>query len=294
MQRPEKILANDLLELEVLDLGAGVVVGSIVDFALTQEGKVELIGILGEQWFKGGQGIAPSAITNLNLERITIANSDVLTEFCPDGETLFSANTDQYILGKRVMQEDGEMLGILQDFSLCLEDGQITDLIVLGGDEKRVKIPVESFKTIGRDYIVIVRGTQDFETPEEVPTSAEPGPAVKVELAKEAKPDDAVVDVGIPPKAKDVEDALPQPVDEPSRTEEKQALFGDKKERARLSKFDKKKHDFLMGKTANRDINDAEGKPILAKDQNIDEAALEQIISAGMLGDIFIELTLKK
>lgn len=288
MKRPEKILANDLLELEVLDLGAGVVVGSIVDFALTQEGKVGLIGILGEQWFKGGQGIAPSSITNLNLERITIANSDVLTEFCPDGEALFSANADQYIVGKRVMQDDGEMMGVLQDFYFSLEDGQITDLIVLGDDEKRVKVPVATFQTIGRDYIVIVRGTQGYETP------AEPGQTAKVELAKEAKPDDAVVDVGIPPKAEDVEDALPQPVDEPSRTEEKQALFGDKKERARLSKFDKKKHDFLMGKTANRDINDAEGKPILAKDQNIDEAALEQIISAGMLGDIFIELTLKK
>lgn len=158
MAKPEKILAQELLDCEVMDLGAGRIVGTVVDFAISRDGTVVQMGILPLEWYQGGKGIAPGSITNINADRVIIDSADNLGEFAPDGEEQFSAQLGDTLLGKPVLQSDGEILGELADFWLKLEDGKITDLVVTGGDDKRVKVPLEAIKTIGRDYIVIVRG----------------------------------------------------------------------------------------------------------------------------------------
>jgi sporulation protein YlmC with PRC-barrel domain len=161
--KPDRIFASELLEREVMDLRAGEIVGAVTDFNVTREGVVTQLGVLPLQWYRGGWGIAPGAITNVTRERVSIEDSTLLDEFAPDGEASLSAMLGDNVYGKAVLAADGELLGHLADFAFDLEDGQITDLVVFGDDDKRIKIGVESIQTIGKSYIVISRAGSEVQ-----------------------------------------------------------------------------------------------------------------------------------
>jgi sporulation protein YlmC with PRC-barrel domain len=299
MPKPDKILAQELLELEVLDLTAGETVGSVLDFSITRDGRVALIGLLPVQWYRGGLGVTPQSIATLNRDCICLAQGTVLAPFAPDEQESFSVYFGDHIQGKPVLQEDGALLGELVDFCFSLDDGRILDLIVQDASEKRVRVPVEALKTIGRDYIVIQRGgigqavAPSAPPASEVPATApEPAEAVDVVVAGAEvlanEPGVGVAEESAPSFA-----AEHPAVPELTRAEEKAALFGAPPP-AELTKFDQKKRDFLRGRKAHRDITAPGGAVIAAKGAALDEAKLSQIVEAGLLGEVFIEMTLSK
>jgi sporulation protein YlmC with PRC-barrel domain len=418
MAKPDKILAHELLDREVLDLRAGEVAGSVVDFGINREGKVQLIGILPVAWYGGGRGITPASITFLTEDRLCIANGDALEDFAPDGDVLISTNSGGQIYGKTVLLHDGEMLGELADFRFNLGDGKITDLLVLDGDDRRTRIPIEKITTIGKDYIIIERGAAAADSDaageaspfssaaavepepaaaESIPASLPPARGGKtkskaatgalqpkaVERAPEPAPaweaapapsptweapaveapaeppvgassweavaepaavtdwpataapavaeaetvSPAVLDEAPPVAMEDTapaateawSEAASEPVPAPdhgpvfdnvvapaagldsvfdvpaaplSSEPEVDPLFEVKG--VQISKFDQKKLDFLRGKLAHRDIKDTEGIILVAKDEELDQPALMRIVQGGVLGEVFIEMTLKK
>jgi sporulation protein YlmC with PRC-barrel domain len=308
MPKPEKILAQELLELEVLDLTAGETVGSVLDFSITRDGHVALIGLLPVQWYRGGLGITPQSIAGLNHDCICLAQGAVLAPFAPDEQESFSVYFGDHIQGKPVLQEDGALLGELVDFCFNLEDGRILDLIVQDASEKRVRVPVEALKTIGRDYIVIQRGGTGQAATLSAPDAVVAMPKADAPEATGAAPDtaeaadDLLIEAAIPEADPGVEPAEisapsfaaehPAPP-EPARAEEKTALFGAPPP-AELTKFDQKKRDFLRGRKAHRDIAAPGGAVIAAKGASLDDAKLNSIIEAGLLGEVFIEMTLSK
>jgi len=447
MAKPDKILAHELLDREVLDLRAGEVVGSVVDFGINREGKVQLIGILPTAWYGGGRGITPGSITFLTDDRLCIANNDALEDFAPDGDVLISTNSGGQIYGKTVLLHDGEMLGELADFRFNLGDGKITDLLVLDHEERRTRIPIEKITTIGKDYIIIERGAAAAEpgadgeaspfvsaaAVEASPTAAQPETASQPEVEPEpvhtppargkgrgkstafhpepksrtAEPVKAPEPAAAPaifgdvlspepasvfasqavseappapepapvfdaalvyetaPAAEEAAPAYTDPVpaessaafaaeawaaaaEEPSPvvdpvdlepapdhgpvfeapatngngTTHLDEVFdvpaappgpddgilaavasgqpisppdGDPIATApQISKFDQKKLDFLRGKFAHRDIKDEAGIILVAKDEVLDQAGLMRIVQGGVLGEVFIEMTLKK
>ena len=162
MAKPDKIFASELLEREVLDLKAGETVGKVVDFAVSRDGAVAQLGILPRSWFAGGQGVTPAQIAWVNAERVCIEEGTSLAAFeAGQGESAAFLLRDLH--GKGVMQQDGLLLGTLADFAFNLTDGRICDLVVIGEGGKRVRVPVETIRAVGRDYIVIDRGTLDVE-----------------------------------------------------------------------------------------------------------------------------------
>lgn len=277
MGTTEKVYANDLLEREVLDLSAGMILGSIVDYVITGDGVVSLIGILGERWFAGGSGIPPSTITNINAQRITIVDSGEITTFEPDGEDSFSVNTDTFIWGKNVLADSGELLGGLMDFCFNLSDGVITDLVVMDGAEKRQKVPIDKLLTIGRDYIVIARGSGDSEEAADINPAASSYTTPGTYSAAEAEAPEDAAD----------ESAVGLQADDSAGAADESAV------RAALSRFDQKKYDYLINKRAHRDISDADGDVIAAKGTPLDDAALGRIVDSNQLSRVFIELTAK-
>jgi len=281
MPKPDKILARELLEREVLDLSTGQVLGRVIDFALTREGRVAQIGVLINAWYEGGRGIAPAALASVHHDHVCIEDSQALAEFAPDGQQSFSLKGDG-LLGKHVLQQDGELLGDLADFSFDLAEGRIGDLIVLAPSEKRVKVPVEKIRTIGRDFIVIERGTLGAEA------EAEPGnvesTAAKAEADSGAAAAQAPAETASSANGQDqAETAADAPV-----------LFGDAQPSLGLSKFDEKKRDYLLGRRARRDIKTSGGEVLIAKGAKLDEQAILRIIQAKLLNDVFIEMTLKE
>ena len=154
--------------------------------------------------------------------------------------------------------------------------------VVLDSNEKKAKIPVDSIQTIGRDYIVVVRGVPSFDRADDSPAApaevADEAPSTKKKAIETAAEEASVTD---------------EP-GEPSRSEEKKALFGGGAEEPTLSKFDQKKRDFLNGREAHRDISTEDGELIVAKGDIIEGDVMAQIIEHNLLGDIFIEMTLKK
>jgi sporulation protein YlmC with PRC-barrel domain len=213
--KPDRIYASELLEREVMDLRDGAVVGSVTDFNVTRDGVVTQLGVLPLQWYRGGKGIAPGAITNVTRERVSIDDAGLLDDFDPDGETSLSAMLGDNLYGKQVLQADGELLGLLADFAFDLGDGRITDIVVYGDDDKRTKIGVDNVHTIGKSYIVISRGGTEVQTgpkpaasqPAErevarpvSTTKSAPKPAAKAAPAPEAAP--------LPPVAEEIEPAV--------------------------------------------------------------------------------------
>jgi len=275
MPKPEKILARELLERDVLDLAAGQVVGRVIDFALTRDGRVAQLGVLINAWYEGGRGLAPDAIASVHRGHVCIADGAALDKFAPDGEQSFSLKGDG-LLGKQVLEQDGEVLGELTDFSFTLADGRICDLIVLAPTEKRVKVPVEKIRTIGHNFIVIERGALGVEVSE--------GPAG---MGEEMRGEPVVAEA-----VAAAEDST-EPAEEESGAGG-QALFGDVQPDSGLSKFDQKKRDYLLGRQAHRDIKSAEGELLIAKGGKLDDGAVRRIIDAELLNDVFIEMTLTK
>jgi sporulation protein YlmC with PRC-barrel domain len=384
MTKPDKILAHELLDREVLNLKAGEVAGSVVDFGINRDGKVELIGILPVSWYAGGRGVAPSSITFLTNDRLCIASGDALQDFGPDGDALISTNSGGQIYGKMVLLHDGEQLGELVDFRFSLDDGKISDLLVLDAEDKRVRIPIAGISTIGKDYIIIERARPEGETAgggdatgaatgggdaagaasasgDESPFSeaaaAAPAPAAAKQRSpavkrspapsatppkrparggkagkatKEIAPEEpeVVAEAAPPPSANGIPAEIEAPVDttpmaaaEPQPEPAPSAPAPDSGLQTRafaetsagaavaaaadesslftsggqpISKFDQKKLDFLRGKRVPRDIKDAEGAVLVAKDDTLDQTALQRIVEAGMLGEVFIEMTLRK
>lgn len=275
MSKPEKILARELLEREVLDLAAGQIIGRVIDFALTRDGRVAQIGVLINAWYEGGRGLPPAAIASVHRDHVCIEDSAGLAEFAPDGEASFSLKGDA-LLGRQVLQQDGELLGELFDFCFEFAEGQITDLIVLAPTEKRVKVPVEKIRTIGHSFIVVERGVLVVGAAELQAGEEETLPGE--ELAAE--------DGG--PGENSLEPAGS------GATAGERALFGDAHAQSGLSRFDEKKRDYLLGRPAHRDISSPAGELLIAKGGKLDGKVIQRIIEAELLNDVFIEMTLTK
>jgi sporulation protein YlmC with PRC-barrel domain len=282
MPKPDKILARELLEREVLDLTTGQVLGRVIDFALTREGRVAQIGVLINAWYEGGRGIAPAALASVHHDHVCIEDGAALVEFAPDGEQSFSLKGDG-LLGKHVLQQDGELLGDLADFSFDLAEGRISDLIVRAPSEKRIKVPVAKIRTIGRDFIVIERGALSAEAAIEPVASEDSMPA----------PHEPVADAARAP-APAAEAASQAGQDQAGAGTRNSVLFGDAQPSLGLSRFDEKKRDYLLGRRARRDIKTAAGEVLIGKGAKLDERAIRQIIKANLLNDVFIEMTLKE
>jgi len=309
MARPERILAQELLGLEVLDLGAGTVLGSVVDFAVTRDGRVALIGILPVEWYRGGQGVAPAGIAAINPERICLVEGATLAPFAPDGQELFSANFGDAIHGKTILQQDGELLGVLADFAFSLDDGRIQDIVVLDAEDKKVRVPVSAFRTLGRDYVVVERGAAGAGG-EPQPAGAQATPAAAEPEPMEAVPSEPEQRAGAsgrraagakaggakPTAAAASEEAAAAAgaAGEAAQPGEQAQVFLEPRPEPELSKFDQKKRDFLRGRPAHRDITGPGGAILVAKGAALDGGALAKIIEAGLLGEVFVEMTLTK
>jgi sporulation protein YlmC with PRC-barrel domain len=278
MTKPEKVLANELLQCEVLDLAAGKVIGNVQDLALTLDGRIVAVGVLPRAWYTGGLGISPASIISIQQQRVCIESQDVLTEFRPDKKS-FSMYENGLLASKRVLKQNGEMLGQLMDFSFELASGRITELIVLGENERRSKVAVDCIRAIGPEYLVV--GQAEVT---DAPSAAMDNPAVNKD-----NPNPASSFQEVPPELEEAPPPAMSSADQPAGE-----LFGGSKEESDLSAFDEKKRKFLLGRPAHRDIKTAEGEMIIAKGESISETAFEGIINAGLLGEVFIEMTLKK
>jgi sporulation protein YlmC with PRC-barrel domain len=375
MAKPDKILAHELLGREVLNLQAGEVAGSVVDFGINREGSVQLIGVLPTAWYLGGRGIAPAAITFLTGDRMCIANGEALQEFHPDGDSLISTDSGGQIYGKTVLLFDGEMLGELVDFRFNLSDGRITDLLVLDSEQRRSRVPIEKITTIGKDYIIIERAAgQESEGSTEAeaspfsqaaavasaPAAAQLSSEVEVierpagqastragrsrgrnrqepvvdekeasepyvpaaghsesvasvaveqqsaaEQLRMAETPEAVVpaasnldEVFVVSSASEQSEPFLLSAADDAQTMSSAAQASEtglaSSPGVNISKFDQKKMEFLIGKSAHRDIKDPEGVILVAEGEDFDQSALLRILEAGVLGEVFIEMTLRK
>lgn len=278
MTKPEKVLANELLQCEVLDLASGKVIGNVQDLALTLDGRIVAVGVLPRAWYTGGVGISPESIVSIQQQRVCIESHDALIEFRPDKKS-FSMYENGLLASKHVLKQNGEMLGQLMDFSFELASGRIIGLIVLSEDERRSKVAVDCIRAIGPEYLVV-----DQIEATDASSAAVDNPAVSKD---NSNPASAFQE--IPPELAET------PPQATSQTEPPVSeLFGGSKEERDLSAFDEKKRKFLLGRPAHRDIKTAEGEMIIAKGEDISEAAFESIIDAGLLSEVFIEMTLKK
>jgi hypothetical protein len=84
------------------------------------------------------------------------------------------------------------------------------------------------------------------------------------------------------------------PTAEQEEAADSEALFEDEGAGPKLPKYDQKKYEFLLGREAHRNITAASGEVIVTKGDTLDDKALAKILKANLLGEVFIEMTLKK
>jgi uncharacterized protein YrrD len=290
-----------------MDLREGMVVGNVADFCVTREGQVTLIGILPEEWYRGGQGVAPAQVTHVTADRISIEDSGGLEPFIPDNDTQLSTVFGDNVYGKQVLRQDGELMGVLVDFAFGLADGQITDIAVIGGGEQRELLAIEAVQTIGRNYIVVTLAEApgvEAGAPGPKPAAAAAAPeaaavaayaepqATYVAPLPRAEPlivEPAIVfaepTVAEPlPEPEPLAEPEPEPVALAPRIEDDPVLTG-------LSPFDRKKVEYLLGRSAHRELRTGGGTLIAERGQALDVTALSALASAGLLNAVFLEAT---
>jgi uncharacterized protein YrrD len=308
MAKPDKIFASELLERELMDLRAGAVVGSVADFCVTRDGRITLIGILPEEWYRGGQGIAPGQVTHVTEDRISIDDGGSLEPFHPDNDQLFSTVYGDNVYGKEVLRQDGELLGVLVDFSFSFGDGRISDIAVIGETEQRQLIAIEQVHTIGRNYIVVtLADASATEVGEPGPNVAAASTETSAWTSMSSASSQAVAEESssvltyaepLAPIQAAAESAVEAP---PARWEEHAPVaeepappppgIDDDPVLRALSGFDRKKIEYLLGRPAHRELRSAEGVLIAERGASIDPAVLSALVSSGQLNAVFLETT---
>lgn len=255
-----------VMGLRVLGIKEGVECGQISEFVVDQENKTIKFVVLdsGKGCF-GLQVLPIEAVSGMGQDFTTTATAETVTNVWETEEAMKLAFSDADIINARVVSSTGDVLGKIVDFEFDPESGEIETYIMEDG----IEIGKRSIFTLSRGTVFVDKTIMDqpdepaFEMP-----AMEPAPAAPA-AAEYAKPQATET-----PAAEAVA-AGPAAAEEES-------------EEVARSYFNKRRTEFLTGKTVKQDILDNDGNVLVAKDTVVDDAVLDVVTEA----DKMVELTM--
>lgn len=254
-----------VMGLRVLGIKEGVECGQISEFVVDQESKMIKFVVLdsGKGCF-GLQVLPIEAVSGMGQDFTTTATAETVTNVWETEEAMKLAFSDADIINARVVSSTGDVLGKIVDFEFAPESGEIETYVMEDGTE----IGKRSIFTLSRGTVFVDKTIMD-----------EPDEPVYEAPAMEAAPAAPAAEYVAP-------EATEEPVADTAVAAEPEA--GEESEEVARSYFNKRRTEFLTGKTVKQDILDNDGNVLVAKDTIVDDAVLEAVTEA----DKMVELTM--
>lgn len=288
-----------VMGLRVLAIKEGIECGDISQFVVDSENKsIRFVVIDTGKGCFGLQVLPIETISGMGQDYATTATIEAVTNVWETEEAMQLAFTNVDIVNARVVSSTGDVLGKIVDFEFNPENGIIETYIM----EDNTQIDKASIYTLSRGIVFVDRSAMDggesagqtvnpniASAPEPAAVEPEPEPAptpVAVEPEQPAPSEPEPVE-SAPAPGIQVFETQPEPEPAP----EKPAPAPEPQpEQAGISRsyFDKRRSEFLTGKTLKQDILDDDGKVLAEKGAVIDEDIIAKIKEA----DKMVELTM--
>ncbi|ACB83994.1 PRC-barrel domain-containing protein [Natranaerobius thermophilus] len=149
---------NEVVSLPVISIDTGKAFGKVIDIILDVNKKAVTSIMFGEGKFFSNR---PSHLVSLdNVQTIgpyavTIPSEHVILQ---QGETEWEReHLEKSPIGKKVISDHGEFLGICNDYQFNFPGGQLDSLILSKSKraEQLFEVPAQQIVTLGTDYIIM-------------------------------------------------------------------------------------------------------------------------------------------
>lgn len=278
-----------LIGLRMLAVKEGQECGKISEVVLDVEKKVVRYFVLntGKGCF-GLKLLENALVISTGQDYATTATAETVTCFWENEEAMQLSFTDADLIGARVVSNQGDVVGEIMDISLDVKSGEIINYILEGGT------------VLDKASVVhIARGMVFIDAPD-TNLTAEPVPQM-VDFSPEPFKQDALEQQQAPAVQAPV--ASPQQ-QEPAVQEEKpsaasllaaaKSLAAQKTDsevpaaKDMKKTFEKRRTDFLIGRSVKQDITGADGELLAQKGDTVTAEMVEAIKTA----DKLVELTM--
>lgn len=291
-----------IVGLRMLAIKEGVECGKIREVVLDVEKKsVRYIVLDTNKGCFGLKLLENALVTSTGQDYATTATSETIINFWENEEAMKLAFTDADLIGARVVSNQGDVVGQIMDIVFDVKSGEIEKYILEGGE------------VLDKGAVVhIARGMVFVELDDVV--ESEPVPALK-DVAPEAAPAPKAEVVAPPAAAPEVSEpvaepalATPAPVEKEKEEKEEKpsaaSLLAAAKNAASQkgapetgdqasgqdmkSYFEKRRTEFLIGRTLKQDILGTDGSVLVAQGSAVTAETIELVKAA----DKLIELTM--
>lgn len=296
-----------ILGLRLLAIKEGADCGEIREVVLDVEAKSVKYLVLDTGRGCFGFRVLPNEkISGMGRDFAITSSSEFVSDIWTNQEAIALSYTDSDLIGARVVSDLGDVIGKIVDFEFELAEGSITSYIMENGSV----LPFESIVTLSRGivFVDIEKLDQAVVAQAEVASAAvQAAPMLKAvgsapvsipvasvpeaaPVAVPEKPAAAPAPVARPVAAAPVQAAapvVPAPAAAPVQAQAPAAPAGENNADMK-SYFEKRRTEFLIGKSVKQNITDNDGTVLAKVGDTVDADMIERIKAA----DKIIELTM--
>lgn len=177
---------NEMLDLSVICIDEGVDFGKVKELIIDPDaGKVVYLIIDDGEWYLGAKLLEFDKILGIGGDAVTTQTTENIKEIKDNDEVLELVKKGIKVIGARVYTQDGEYMGLVDEFYIDEEDGTIIKC-ELEGKSVENAISSSNIITYGENVLVIKDGAQKNirKSEEESITPFEPSEFDEEEVSK--------------------------------------------------------------------------------------------------------------
>ncbi|MGI6412750.1 MAG: PRC-barrel domain-containing protein [Syntrophomonadaceae bacterium] len=164
---------QEILGLPVFSIMDGKKIGQVKDLVINPEdGKVDFILVSNGAWYVGARVLPYKSVMGIGEHAVTTESEGQLSLINDTAAAKNLLQRNVMVKGNRVLTKQGNLVGVVSEFSIDEMTGKITRLeYKTAQDESKVEIiEADQVLTFGSDVIVI----KERKPPESVPVMPEP------------------------------------------------------------------------------------------------------------------------
>jgi sporulation protein YlmC with PRC-barrel domain len=150
---------GDFLGLEVISLEDSAVVG-VVDGLLIDERRNVVAGLVLDTGIFEANAVAYADVRRVEDKMVFVASSAVVHPLSRHPVLATIAERDVRIVGEVVLDDGGDVIGVVRSYSVDPEDGAVVSLEITPEEESAAKgymLPLDEVIRIGRELIIVRR-----------------------------------------------------------------------------------------------------------------------------------------
>lgn len=258
--------SSDIKGLAVFSIVEGKEIGTVKDLVINAANKaVEYLLVENPSWYFGISVIPFKMVEGIGSDAVVVESESLVKKVQDEPAALELVQQNIRLINNRVLTKKGRIIGQITEFHVDEESGQVTGC-ELADQQNTIQgiIPTNVFVVFGKDILVVKDDVEKYFLSDISELEDQKDPAMI------AEPDT------IPDKSDNAnEDAEKSEKDAQSKT---------------VELFKQKQRDYLIGRTANKDIIAANGSIIVRKGEVITAAIVDKAELEGKFQELVLNV----